>query len=85
MRWNGNAELEPKMARKNWHRRHAVQIVAQLPENSADALQVLDLARQLVEGFLCADQPRKPTEVKLVSAAASERCRATDKPSSTPR
>lgn len=40
----------------NWHRRHAVQVVAALPEETEDALKVLDLARQLVESFLSEDQ-----------------------------
>lgn len=35
-----------------WHRRHAIQIVAQLPEKTEDARMVLDLARDLVDGFL---------------------------------
>lgn len=35
-----------------WQRRHAVQIVAQLPEDVADALAVLEEAKKLVEGFL---------------------------------
>lgn len=37
---------------EGWCRRHAIQITAQLPENPEDALRVLELARQLVEGFL---------------------------------
>lgn len=41
---------------QNWHRRHAIQIAAQLPEGREDALLVLDLARKLVEEFL-GDQP----------------------------
>lgn len=41
---------------ERWLRRHAVQIVAQLPEDSNDALMVLELARTLVESFL-APQP----------------------------
>lgn len=36
----------------SWHRRHAIQIAAQLPEDPADALLVLELAKQLVEEFL---------------------------------
>ncbi|WP_048756600.1 hypothetical protein [Afipia felis] len=36
----------------NWHRRHAIQIAAQLPEDAKDALIVLDLAKSLVETFL---------------------------------
>lgn len=35
-----------------WHRRHAIQIAAALPEDPDDALIVLELARQLVAGFL---------------------------------
>lgn len=49
-----------------WHRRHAVQVVAQLPEGTQDALVVLELAKELVEGFLSAGQARAP-----VSDAAS--------------
>lgn len=36
-----------------WHRRHAIQIAAALPETREDALAVLELARELVETFLC--------------------------------
>jgi hypothetical protein len=35
-----------------WHRRHAIQIAAALPETREDALMVLELARELVESFL---------------------------------
>lgn len=42
---------------EGWHRRHAIQLAAQLPEDPKDALIVLELARGLVETFL-ADQPR---------------------------
>lgn len=35
-----------------WHRRQALTLVSQLPENTADALLVLDAARDLVENFL---------------------------------
>ena len=46
-----------------WQRRHAIQIAAALPENREDALKVLDLARELVEGFLYALQrPAEPLE-----------------------
>lgn len=40
------------------HRRHAIQVVAALPDEPEDALLVLALARQLVEGFL--SQPVQP-------------------------
>jgi hypothetical protein len=39
-----------------WHRREAIQITAALPDNREDALAVLELARELVEGFLYAPQ-----------------------------
>jgi hypothetical protein len=44
------------MALEAWHRRQAIQIAAALPESIEDALIVLDLARELVEGFLSGDQ-----------------------------
>ena len=40
----------------NHLRRQAIQIVSQLPDNTADAIAVLDFARDLVLQFL--DQPR---------------------------
>jgi hypothetical protein len=64
---------EPGMPQRNWQRRHAIQIVAQLPDNPRDALLVLELAKQFVEGFLVVDQPRKSAEVKLISASCKER------------
>jgi hypothetical protein len=54
----------------NWRRRHAIQIVAQLPDKPDDALAVLELARQLVEGFLCEGQPRL-SSVGVVAFPAS--------------
>jgi hypothetical protein len=43
------------------HRRHAIQVVASLPEDPADALMVLELAKQLVSGFLSGNQAVEPT------------------------
>lgn len=40
------------MSTEAWHRRHAIQIAAALPETKDDALAVLELARELVESFL---------------------------------
>jgi hypothetical protein len=37
------------------HRRHAVQIIAQLPETQADALLILEAARDFVLKFLAED------------------------------
>ena len=44
------------MSTEAWHRRHAIQIAAALPETTEDALLVLELARDLVEGFLSGNQ-----------------------------
>jgi hypothetical protein len=40
------------MKTEQWHRRHAIMIASQLPENAADALLVLGAARELVGPFL---------------------------------
>jgi len=55
----------------NWHRRHAIQIVAQLPEGTQDALMVLELARELVEGFLQNSQRAALAEVVDFTGAAT--------------
>ncbi|MFB9264104.1 hypothetical protein ACFFWD_13125 [Bradyrhizobium erythrophlei] len=41
------------------HRRHALQLACQLPEDSEDALIVLRLTTQLVTDFLAVDEPEK--------------------------
>jgi hypothetical protein len=38
-----------------WLRRQALQIACQLPESEADALKVLEYARELVSGFMSED------------------------------
>lgn len=45
-----------------WMRRHAIQIAAQLPERTEDALMVLELARKLVQTFLVDDREREPAK-----------------------
>lgn len=35
-----------------WHRRQALVLASQLPDNQADALMVLQATRELVEKFL---------------------------------
>lgn len=58
-----------------WLRRQAIQIAAQLPENTEDALLVLDLTKALVEGFLRENQPalarERPAADVLTFPAAS--------------
>jgi hypothetical protein len=39
---------------QNWHRRQAIIITGQLPDSVADALLVLQAAKELVETFLSA-------------------------------
>lgn len=50
-----------------WQRRHAVQVTAMLPENTGDALLVLELAMELVTGFLSGTQP-------LIGVVERKRC-----------
>jgi hypothetical protein len=41
-----------------WHRRHALSIAGQLPENTEDALLVLQCVKELVDTYLCkSDEP----------------------------
>ena len=42
-----------------WHRRHAVQIAAQLPENYEDAVAVLRATERFLHEYL-KDSPDKP-------------------------
>jgi hypothetical protein len=40
-----------------WHRRHALNLVAQLPEDVTDARIILDCARDFVERFIAETPP----------------------------
>jgi hypothetical protein len=47
-----------------WHRRHALQLAAQLPEKPSDALIILRLTAQLVTEFLMQDdEAKKPSSL----------------------
>lgn len=47
-----------------WHRRAAIILVGQLPDSQADALLVLEAAKELVETFLGhEDKPQRATNV----------------------
>ena len=37
---------------EGWHRRHALHMASQLPENRVDALAVLECLKELLDGFL---------------------------------
>jgi hypothetical protein len=50
-----------------WHRRHAIQVAASLPDGIEDALLVLELAKQLVESFLGAGQKSAPVVALIKS------------------
>ncbi|UQD69565.1 hypothetical protein JEY40_26555 [Bradyrhizobium japonicum] len=54
------------MKPENWHRRHAIQVAACLPEGTEDALTVLRLATQLVTSFLAEDEPVRPAPVVVL-------------------
>ena len=53
-----------------WHRRHAVHIVNELPEDPQDALIVLQFAREFVERFLVSAQASAPV-LSLISTAST--------------
>lgn len=40
-----------------WHKRQALTLASQLPENTADALLVLEAAKELIETFLAGSAP----------------------------
>jgi hypothetical protein len=54
-----------------WHRRHAIQVAASLPETTEDALLVLELAKQLVDGFLSGGAQKSAPVVVLVGGNES--------------
>lgn len=75
-----------------WRKRHALQIASQLPEQHDDALAIMALVQELVDGFLAPpkDGRRKPQGAVLVrlraGAGTSPNLRAisSDKPSGRP-
>lgn len=61
------------MKEHNWHRRHALQLACQLPEDSEDAPIVLRMATQLVTGFLAEpdEAPKAATVLSIVQPSKS--------------
>lgn len=50
-----------------WHRRHAVHVVSELPDDTDDALIVLKLAGELVADFLAErEEAKRPGTVVLI-------------------
>ncbi|MCK1603926.1 hypothetical protein IVB02_21415 [Bradyrhizobium sp. 166] len=60
------------MKPENWHRRHAIQVVCQLPGETEDALVVLRLATQLVTGFMAGPEPVQHTAPVVVLVGGTE-------------
>ena len=61
----------PNSQEHNYLRRQAIMIVSQLPDNTAEALTVLDYARHFVTEFLDEPAAGTSTEVRRNSAAGS--------------
>jgi hypothetical protein len=59
---------------QTWHRRHAILLAAQLPEDHDDALAVLCAAIDLVQGFLAGDEakPVKKPSLTVVPIGGNE-------------
>ena len=59
----------PVLPEPDWRRRHALNVAAMLPDDTADGLVILDLARELVVKFLqggAAPESAKASVVTLV-------------------
>lgn len=56
-----------------WHRRHAIQMVAQLPEGTEDALMVLRLSEQLVTAFLTVDEEERKSAPVIALIGGNDR------------
>jgi hypothetical protein len=53
---------------ETWHRRQAMMLASQLPENPADALAILDCVKELVVTFLQhSDTPEPAPKAKVLS------------------
>lgn len=50
----------------SWHRRHALTLAGQLPENIEDARLVLEAISELVEDFLSKGEVPEPLRAKNV-------------------
>jgi hypothetical protein len=50
----------------NWHRRHAIQLACQLPDDASDARAILREVQNLVDTWLHVDR-EPPPGTKLVS------------------
>jgi len=63
------------MKEENWHRRHAIMLAGQLPDDKEDALMVLRLATQLVTDFLAEpEQAEKPAAPVIALVRGPPEC-----------
>jgi hypothetical protein len=55
-----------------WHRRHAIALAGQLPDNTADALLVIEALKELVDTFLSVEdeEPRQAANVLPFGASS---------------
>jgi|1185.fasta_scaffold53357_2 hypothetical protein len=60
------------MKEENWHRRHAIILASQLPEDTEDALAVLQLATELVTSFMAGPSPMKKPAATIVRTGGNE-------------
>lgn len=74
---------------QGWHRRAAIQLAAQLPEDIEDALTVLKLTNDLVRQFLADGSQRQPAvlsaDLVTFPASSSSRCNANGSASTFPK
>jgi hypothetical protein len=57
---------------ENWHKRHALQLASQLPENASDANAVIRELRHLVDTWLdVAPEPMKASVTVLRAVSSS--------------
>jgi hypothetical protein len=57
---------------EQWHRRQALTLASQLPDEPSDALAVLECVKELVTAFLQADAP-EPAKAPLVTSFGRDR------------
>lgn len=60
------------MKEQPWHKKHALILAGQLPENQEDALIVLRLTTELVTGFLADPEPAQRPTATVVRIAGNE-------------
>jgi hypothetical protein len=60
------------MKEQPWHKRHAMILAGQLPDNQEDALIVLRLTTQLVTDFLADPEPTRKPAPTIVRIGGNE-------------